>query len=77
MLKDSTLFHHNFFKFSGKESVVGLVAFANEMVHFAIEKQEKKPDMFLKFYRLSEEKYSKMAEEIFEIVKGSQFLHLD
>lgn len=77
LLKHSIQYHHDFDQYPGKEKVVGLVAFANNTVHYGIEKQEELPEQFLTKYGLSENQYNRIQEDIFRILTESWLIALE
>lgn len=76
ILKNSVLFHHDI-KPEERPRVVNLASFANSTTHFAIDRQEDVPEVFLKYYGISAEQYDQMLDEILEVVIEARLMHLD
>lgn len=62
-IKNAVLFHHYFISYRGEDPIVGLVAFANQMVHKYIDGKDVNLDIYLKHYRLSQDKLDAFAEK--------------
>ena len=77
LLIHSVQYHHDFDNYPGKEKVVGIVAFANITAHYALEKQEELPVKFLEFFKLTENRYNKVIEDIFRILSSSWLISLE
>lgn len=67
ILKNSVMYHHDINP-GNKDRVVNFASFANLTTHFAINRQEKLPGIYLKFYGISVERYHEMLDQILEIV---------
>ena len=76
ILKNSVLYHHDI---NPKERarVVNLASFANSTTHFAIDRQEDVPEIFLQHYGIKGDQYDKMLDEILEVVIEARLMHLD
>lgn len=68
-IKNAVLFHHYFISYRGDDPIVGLVAFANQMVHKYIDGKDVQLDIYLKHYRLSSEKLDAFAEKTIRIAE--------
>ncbi len=69
--------HHTQAEENDVDKVVGLIAFANHTVHYAITKQEDLPHMFLSRFRLSAERYHYIVEGLYNTVAESHLIHMD
>lgn len=68
-IKNSVLFHHFFISYRGDDPVVGLVAFANQLVHKYIDGKPVPLDIYLKKYHLSADQVDTFAEKTIGIIE--------
>ncbi len=68
-IKNTVLFHHFFISYRGTEPVVGLVAFANQLVHKYIDGRPAPLDIYLKKYHLSIDQVDAFAEKTMDVIE--------
>lgn len=73
-IKNSILFHHYFISYAGNDPVIGLVAFANQLVHRYIYRQPVLLDVYRKHYILTPEQVEQFAEKT--IGTAAQYLSM-
>jgi putative nucleotidyltransferase with HDIG domain len=62
-IKNTILFHHYFISYAGDDPAIGIVAFANQLVHRYIYRQPVLMDVFRRQYNLSPEEVESFAEK--------------
>ncbi|MCP5048109.1 MAG: HDOD domain-containing protein [bacterium] len=62
-IKNAILFHHYFISYAGDNPIVGIVAFANQLVHKYIERKPILIDIYLREYNLTFEEVDGFAEK--------------
>jgi putative nucleotidyltransferase with HDIG domain len=67
-IKKTILFHHFFISYAGDEPVIGIVAFANQLVHKYLDRNPVLLDIYLREYSLSEEELDSFAEKTLGII---------
>ncbi|MCP5108926.1 MAG: HDOD domain-containing protein [bacterium] len=69
-LKNAVLFHHFFISYRGDDPIVGMVAFANELVRKYIDGKPAPLDIYLKHYGLAMDDVDSFAEKTVGITEG-------
>lgn len=66
-LKKSLLYHHQFDSFLGLDKDLGIIPFANHLVHVTMEHRHDDLDLFKKMYKISDKRLEEIKEEAFQI----------
>lgn len=68
-VKNAVLFHHFFISYRGNDPIVGLVAFANQLVHKYIDGKPAPLDIYLKKYGLTTGQVETFAEKTIGVIE--------
>ncbi|MCP5109008.1 MAG: HDOD domain-containing protein, partial [bacterium] len=69
LLKDVALHHHEFELFLGKDKIIGIVCFSDQLVHVFLEKRSGDLDKFLEMHNLSEKDLDKIVDDSLQMVE--------
>ncbi len=65
-IQNTTLFHHYYISYSGKDPVIGIVAFANQLVHKYIDRSPISLDSYMEKYGIYQDELIPFVDKVLE-----------